>query len=247
MTPQSQNAFAVYLKAALAQALHDEATGADNGNLNWIHTLARRGVRTNWSNLTAEAFLEQCLWCVGSIQKDYAAHERNFPSQVALFRQCNPDEIARQANQIREDWAKSKCYLSGSMVDAVLHTAMLIAAGWEAFKRQYLLLPRNPEAETAAAWADGHRALQRLKMVGPAIAWYLIRNLYGAPFFKPDVHINAIVNHFFGPGQLQTLEGAVRRLWPTICADRRFSRVHLGEVDYFLWWYRQATGEPRCS
>jgi hypothetical protein len=81
-------------------------------------------------------------------------------------------------------------------------------------------------------------------MVGWAIGWYLIRNLYGGRFFKPDMHINAIVAHFIGEGQPEAMAAAVRELWPTVCSDSRLLPVHLGEVDFILWWYRQATNEP---
>jgi hypothetical protein len=74
--------------------------------------------------------------------------------------------------------------------------------------------------------------------------WYLIRNLYGAPFFKPDLHINAIVAHFFGRDKLDEMTVSVRQLWPQVCSDKRFLPVHIGIVDYMLWWYRQKTGEP---
>ena len=83
-------------------------------------------------------------------------------------------------------------------------------------------------------------------MVGNATAWYLIRNLYGAPFFKPDLHINAIEKHFFCSGNLNEMSAAVRQLWPKVCTDSRISPVHLGVVDYILWWYREETGD-RCG
>ena len=93
-------------------------------------------------------------------------------------------------------------------------------------------------------WLSAYSALDRLPMVGDAIAWYLIRNLYGAPFFKPDLHINAIKRHFFGNGDLNEMSATVRQLWPQVCTDSRLARVHLGVVDYVLWWYRMNTGRP---
>ena len=77
-----------------------------------------------------------------------------------------------------------------------------------------------------------------------AIAWYLIRNLYGAPFFKPDLHIRAIEQHFFGNGDLGELSARVRQLWPKVCRDSRLAPVHLGVVDHVLWWYRQSMRDP---
>ena len=83
-------------------------------------------------------------------------------------------------------------------------------------------------------------------MVGDALAWYLIRNLYGAPFFKPDVHIKAIAGHFFGsaPDPVEALAAACRLHWPEVCSESRLLPVHLAEVDYILWWCRRETGEP---
>jgi hypothetical protein len=81
--------------------------------------------------------------------------------------------------------------------------------------------------------------------VGDAIAWFLIRDLYGGRFFKPDVHILAIARHFFSGGDpLKELTDAVRQEWKSICTDKRFLPVHLGEVDLILWWYRRRTGIP---
>jgi hypothetical protein len=131
------------------------------------------------------------------------------------------------------------------MLDAVIATATKVAGGWGAFKVEYLLLPDNPDSELLDDWWQSYSKLDDLPMVGRAIAWYLIRNLYGAPFFKPDLHINAIVKHFFGPDRLSEMSRAVRQLWPKVCDDPRWPVVHLGVADYMLWWYRQSTGEPQ--
>ena len=131
------------------------------------------------------------------------------------------------------------------MVSAVLSTAKEIARDWEPFKSDYLRLPAKAEAETVQAWEDSRRALDRLPMIGYALAWYLIRNLYGAPFFKPDVHILAIADYFYGqnPDPIGALSHAVRALAP-VCTDSRLTPIHLGKADYILWWYRSNTGEP---
>src|SRR5205814_8866719 len=121
-----------------------------------------------------------------------------------------------------------------------------VASDWKAFKRDYLLLPENPETESLDDWWPGYSALDRLPMVGDAIAWYLIRNLYGAPFFKPDLHIKGIEKQFFGNGNLDAMSAEVRRLWPRVCTDSRIARVHLGVADYILWWYRRQTA-PRLG
>jgi hypothetical protein len=70
MTAQTKN-FRAYLKRAVDRALKDAAEGNDDGNLEWFSELARRGVQRNWDDLTSEYFLEQYLWCVGSIRKKY--------------------------------------------------------------------------------------------------------------------------------------------------------------------------------
>jgi len=243
MTSQTQT-FRAYLKKAVDRALKDEAEGNDNDNLKWFSELARRGVHRSWDDLTPEHFLEQFLWCVGSIQKRYATHERHFPDQMVLFRKCNATAIAHDAEKIRAEWAAKKCDLNGKMLQAVIATATKMAGGWDTFKAEYLPLPTNPESESLDDWWAAYSALDRLPMVGWAISWYLIRNLYGAPFFKPDLHINAIVKHFFGPGKLTELSSAVRDLWPKVCADPRWPMVHLGVADYMLWWYRQSTNDP---
>jgi hypothetical protein len=130
------------------------------------------------------------------------------------------------------------------MVNAIISTAIEMREGWDAFKKSNLLLPGNAESESMDDWWDAHSALDNLPMVGEAIGWYLIRNLYGAPFFKPDLHINAIAMHFFGEAGIPAMSVAVRELWPQTCSDARFEKVHLGVVDYMLWWYRQTTNDP---
>jgi len=201
-------------------------------------------VLANWTALTPRLFLEQYLRCVGSIQKKYATHELHFPAQMRLFRECSAAKIARDAELIWAEWQSEKCDLNGRMVKAVIDTARRVAEGWRSFKEEFLPLPDHPQAEEMDAWWPAYYALDRLPMVGDAIAWYLIRNLYGAPFLKPDLHIKAIAAHFFGAGGVEEMAALTRRLWPEICREPRLLPVHLAEGDYFLWWYRQATGEP---
>jgi len=153
-------------------------------------------VKKNLTDLQPEEFLEAYLWCVGSIQKKFTTHEKKFPDQKVLFRQCDPKKITRNADKIRSEWKKSKCDLNLRMFEAVVTTAGKVADNWDAFKEDYLPLPDDPESESPKEWRAAFIALDRLPMVGWAIGWYLIRNLYGAPFFKPDLHINAIVDHF---------------------------------------------------
>jgi endonuclease III len=243
----TKDSFANYLKEAVHRAISDEKTEADEGNLRWIIDLARTGVLKHWTELTPKRFLEQYLWCVGSIAKDYATHEKYFQAQVDLFRRCDAARIVAEVGAIKAEWDINKSYLNTKMVEAVIATARKVASNWEAFKAEYLVLPDDPEAQTLDEWWPSYSALDRLPMVGDAIAWYLIRNLYGAPFFKPDLHINAITGHFFGTGKLHELAQAVRQYWPEVCSDERLKPVHLGIVDYILWWYRQATGEPNVT
>jgi hypothetical protein len=163
---------------------------------------------------------------------------------MALFRQCKAADVVRDAENIRAEWAAKKRDLNSKMLEAVIATATEVAEGWDAFKREYLPLPAKPESESLDDWWRAYSARDRLPMVGWALSWYLIRNLYGAPFFKPDLHINAIVKHFFGPDKLPEMSSAVRHLWPEVCADPRWPVVHLGVADYILWWYRQSTNDP---
>lgn len=242
-----QDGFSQYLKSAYDLALEAERDGSDAGHLKMVCDLCRKGVRANHDTLDSRRFLQEYLWCVGSIQKDFDTREGYWESQLELFRQCDAARIAAEENVIRAEWEESKCYMNGRMVEAVIGTAKQIdAEGWEAFKRDNLLLPDDSEAETAEAWTDAYWKLDALPMVGDAIAWYLIRNLYGGPFFKPDVHILAIANHFFGEADdpVATLADAVKKEWANIMLDQRFLPVHLGEIDFILWWYRRSTGEP---
>ena len=239
--------FEVYLSHALDRAKSDEANRQDDTNLQWVNSHCRRGVKVNSARITEASFLEDYLWCVGSTQKDYAVHSRFWKDQIVLFRECNAARIVADSSEIRSEYEKSKCYLSPKTVDAMLETANRItSSGWDQFQARYLVLPREPEAETPAAWNPTYRALRELKEVGHVISWYLIRNLFGGPFFKPDIHIKAIADHFF-PDQKDPLEymgSEVRRVWPQVCSDSRLLPVHLGEIDYILWWYRRSTGVP---
>lgn len=245
MTTQ-KTTFGNYLERAVTLALADEDKD-DGGSLKWMLDKANQGVVKNWTDLPPEDFLAEYLWCVGSIRKKFTTHKKKYPEQQKLFLQCDPRKIALNADSIRSTWKVSKCDLNSRMFEAVVTTAVMMADDWQAFKKQYLLLPENPESDSLDDWWPAYSALDSLPMVGPAIGWYLIRNLYGAPFFKPDLHINIIVAHFFGPHKLVEMTSAVRQLWSGICSDRRFERVHIGVVDHMLWWYRQKTGDPPVS
>lgn len=236
--------FGVYLKEAVASALADQDARKDDGNLLWMYKLSRQGVQANSDALTPEGFLEQYLWCVGSIRKKYWVHSRHFPAQMELFCQCSADAIMGKVKDIRRSWSQEcKCDLNSRMLDAMIDTTAKVREGWVLFKRDYLPLPANPESESSKEWKASYDALDSLPVVGPAIAWYLIRNLYGAPFFKPDLHIKAIAAHYFD-GDLEAMALAVRRLWTDACPDAIFKQVHLGVADYVLWWHRQKTRQP---
>jgi hypothetical protein len=229
--------FRAYLQKAADKALHDDPT------LQGLHKLCRRPVLRNWKGIKPEEFLAEYLWCVGSIRKKFHNHQKYYPCQKELFRRCKPDQIVSDARSIRAEWKKCKRDLNSKMVEAVIMTATEIGKDWNAFKQKYLPRPVNPQSESPDDWWDSFAALDQLRLVGGANGWYLIRNLYGAPFFKPDVQINAIAKHFFR-GNLQAMTSAVRKLWPQACVDKRFNPVHLGEVDFVLWWYRSQTGDP---
>jgi hypothetical protein len=242
--------FHEYLRLAVERARNDEAHGADDRQLQWINCHCRRGVRANADRITSASFLEDYLWCVGSTQKDYTVRARHWNGQVALFRDCDAHQIVADACAIQAEWAASKRYLSPKSVTAMLDVATRIKdMGWEPFRAEYLFLPADPEAETPAAWSATYWALRELKGVGHAISWYLIRNLFGGPFFKPDVHIEVIAWHFFGDEEdpVEAMASAVRQVWPRVCSDRRLLPAHLGEVDYILWWHRRNTGLPEAG
>lgn len=242
-----KRAFAAYLERAVKVAVADDKSKEDSGNLMWILDRASRGVKRNWKTLRPEEFLAEYLWCVGSIRKKFTTHTEKYPDQEKLFCGCDPKKIARNAKAIRSTWKKSKCDLNSRMFEAVISTASTMADGWDGFKTQYLLLPDNPESESLDDWWDAYDALDGLPMVGWAIGWYLIRNLYGAPFFKPDLHINEIVAHFFGPEKLVEMTEVVHELWPKVCSEKRLLPTHIGVVDHILWWYRQKTGDPPAN
>jgi len=81
-------------------------------------------------------------------------------------------------------------------------------------------------------------------MIGEANVWFLLRNLFGAPFLKPDIWIKDIANRYFGAQKdpVAALSAAVRASWPRVCRDRRLLPVHLGEVDIILWAYERGIG-----
>lgn len=244
-TPSSHHALAFrnYLKDALAFALQAEKDRKDNGDLLWIHQQCRGDAKTKLAALTPKVFLESYLWCIGSIRKKIHVHEAHFPKQMDLFRQCDAQRITQDAAAIREDWQAEKRDLNGQMVEAMLATAKLVAQGWDAFRQKHL---PEPPTECPDDWKDACNALDQLPMVGPAIAPFLLRNLFGAPILKPDLHIVAIATHFFGDeaAPVRALITAIEHHWDSVCTDQRFLPVHLGEVDYILWFYRQATGQP---
>src|SRR5262245_37575709 len=113
-TPNSsaRSRFEVYLGAALGTCLDDEANGNDGGELASIHRLCRRGTLENWSALTPGTFILGYLWVVGSNQKDYDIRLKFWDGQVELFRHGDPERIARDRDEIRDEWAGRKCYLS---------------------------------------------------------------------------------------------------------------------------------------
>ena len=93
--------FRDYVEAAWQRTLADHASGDDGGEWRGIHELCRRGVRENWSLLTPERFLPGLLWCVGSVQKDYAVRLNFWDGQLELFRGGDPMRIARERDELR--------------------------------------------------------------------------------------------------------------------------------------------------
>jgi hypothetical protein len=242
---EDRNPFWEYLRAALAAVLADEADGSDGCELEGIHRLCRRSILENWSALTPATFIHGYLWCVGSSRKNYGVRLKQWDDQLRLFRQGDAARIAR--DEIREKWARRKCYLSPDMVESVIEAATKIfVAGWEGFRNKWLLLPADPESEQGEDWRGVHSQFCKFWEVGDAIAWYLVRNLYGGRFFKPDEHIKAIARHFLGEREdpIAAMRTEAIHGWPSVCQDRRFLPLHLGELDHILWWHKRKNGLP---
>lgn len=135
------------------------------------------------------------------------------------------------------------------MVESVIEAAtkILVSPDWESFRGKWLNLPANPESDQQEDWLDAYWQLRKFPQVGDAIAWYLVRNLYGGPFLKPDVHIKKIAEHFFAESgdSLEAMKAAARRVWPQVCNTSQLLPLHLGELDYVLWWHKRKHGLPR--
>ena len=243
----SNMTFESYLVAAFDRCLQDENHSTDDGNLALTNKLCRAGVLQNWEQLTACRFVAEFAWCVGSVQKPWERHVRFFPLQEKLFRYFHPNTIVAEERLIRREWKSNKCDLNLKMVKAVIGVAQeIVASGWDSFKEQRLLLPNDPDTLDPDDWKLPLKELMDFPQVGPALSLFMLRTFYGAPFFKPDIHIIAIANHFFGNHRqpIMAMTDAVRQLWPKVCTKSRFLPVHIGEVDYILWWYRRSTGKP---
>lgn len=240
--------FQQFLSAALQRALDDERGGRDAGEFAETRRLCRAGVLSNWTALTGPRFLEQALWCVASQSRKYSVHLKYREDQITLFRGCDPDQVVADAEAIRSEWATYKRAMSLKMVDAVIAIAReIVELKWETFRGYYLELPADPETESAADWATVLGRLSTFDRVKRATAWYLLRNCLGARVFKPDVHINDITHRFFGPGATADVDlvAGVHEHWPAVCQDARLLPVHIGEVDYILWWDAQARAAER--
>ena len=237
--------FREYLQAAHDRATQDQASRADHGELHTIHERCRRGVQANWEALTAASFFTQYFWCTGSAGKRYEVRLQYLDAQVELLRGLDPAAVARDGDLIRAEWKEERRYLRPEVVEAIIQVAGQLS-DWDKFKESYLLLPDNPETGLTTDWLAAYWRLRKLPWVGFATSWYLIRNLYGARVFKPDVHILDITEFFFGPEALPqgALAQAVLQYWPEVCSTPELLETHLGEVDYVLWWYRSWTKLP---
>jgi len=241
--------FKGYIEDAVALFASDLIVDANlRHDFDAFEKLCRSSVAANHAALDASTFMRQVIWTIGSTQKRYEVRMRYWDAQQALFRSGDPDIIRDQEKSIRAEWKKAKVYLSPKQFDAILAIGKSVAtASWPAFKRSYLLLPQDPTADSCAAWNDAHWALRELPQVGYAISYYLLRNLYGAPFLKPDVHILAIANSYFGNATdpLAALQSELHKCWSDASARLpRLRPIHMGLCDYVLWWYRQRTGLP---
>ena len=252
--------FVAYVDAALQHALRRASDRTDGGELDGVVSLCDEGVPSRHRRLTSEDFLWQFVWCTGSQQKDYGVRMRPreggsyWERQQKLFHDFEAKRICADADDVRARHAEDACYLHPRVVDATLAVAeMICGSGWAEFKKRYLPIPDPPETSDPDAWVPTVRRLDELPRVGETTAWYLLRNLLGAPFFKPDIHIVAIAWHFFPRAErpVHALVEATNQEWPGVCARHHASKrvlcPHLGVVDYVLWWYRRETGEPPAA
>jgi hypothetical protein len=251
--------FEDYLRATLLFALDAEATGKDNGAMRRHLDRVKRGVEANWAAITPESFLRDYLFCVGSIQKKYQRRMDTslgpsyWERQLKLFRHGSANSIVLEEHAIRSEWAAAKVDLSPKMVEATLDTArQIVDLTWPRFRAEFLRLPANRRTEDSRDWQPTFEALRELKMVGKALAPYLVRNLYGGSFFKPDVHIVAIAQHYFGdmPDPVTRMAVAAKQAWPSIVPSTAHADLQLGNlgiIDYLLWFYRQAWQVPRVQ
>lgn len=250
--------FEQYLADALDHALSRADDGTDHGELSEVVELCRRGVVANHDAMQPERFMLQLMWCIGSAQKDYETRIVERPGgsfwnrQKALFRHGVPEQIVADAIAIKREYAQDKRYLRPEWVGAVVQIASALTdATWPVYRSRVLPLPSDPETQELDAWLPTVRALDRLPWVGSTTGWYLLRNLLGAPVFKPDLHVLAIAWNYFGHEErpLTAMVASTRRAWPRICeargAEERVLSPHLGVVDFILWWYRRETGLPR--
>ncbi|MGH7173082.1 MAG: hypothetical protein ACRELG_22605 [Gemmataceae bacterium] len=247
---QPQAAFEPYLCAALDTALTDEAAGKDGGEFAGIRARCRQGVVANWSGLTPVSFLQGYLWCVGSSQKNFDKRCSVWDDQLSLLRHGDPERIARERDDIREERLSRPCYLHPKVVESVIEAATKIfVSDWQSFRRRWLLLPEYPDSVEQVEWLEAYWLLRNFPQVADAIAWYLVRNLYGGSFLKPDIHIKKIAEHFFGQyvDPLAAMSAEAHRVWPHVCADPRLLPAHLGEIDYVLWWHGRKNGLPESK
>jgi hypothetical protein len=196
--------------------------------------------------LTGKDFLEAYLWCIAGIRIPATSLAKKWDRILSLFRKCEPKIVAREGGKIKDKWRQEKLGLNEGKVDAFLQTATDVAEDWDVFRDKYVPEPPKPDSEQTEDWQSVFSALDQLPFVGAAVGWFLVRNVYGGAFFKPDTHLVCIAQHYFN-GDLEAMAMELRRLWPAVCSDRRFHPVHIGEVDYFVWNYRRMTGKPECS
>jgi hypothetical protein len=189
--------FEKYLKDAVEEAKRMAADRTDDDNLAAIHKACRKGALNNWKALTARDFLECYLWCTAGIRIRAGALGKKWHRILRLFRECKPLVVVRDQRKIKGEWRKDKLGLNEKKVNAFLTTATKVSKGWDAFKKRYLPEPPRPESEISDDWLYVFDALDQLPLVGEAVGWYLVRNIYGGPFFKPDTHIRCITHHYF--------------------------------------------------
>jgi hypothetical protein len=181
-----------------------------------------RIANTKFSEVSPEFFLREMSWCVCVSGFSAKVVSKFFPRLMEVL---DPffvliADTSKTHEEIHKDPA---CYPdkqlrsifnSGRKIDAIIGNALDISVGirkigWEEYKNTKLNVPLK---------------LQSLRMVGPAIAQHLARNI-GVDAVKEDVHLVRAANHWGFPNALELCK-AIQSKYD----------IRLGLIDLVLWY-----------